>query len=167
MGLNFQVPVQYCSLQHQILLSSPKSVWVTQLCLYVTPWTLALQALLSMGFSRQEYCSGLPFPSPGGSSQPRNQAWVSCTARRLFTIWATREAFITRHIHKWAMFLLWPSCFSLSGAISSYPSLFPSSSEHLLTWQTHLSVSYLYVFLYSSWCSHSKYTGVVCCSVLQ
>ena len=30
-----------------------------------TPWTVACQALLSMGFSRQEYWSGLPFPSPG------------------------------------------------------------------------------------------------------
>ena len=29
-----------------------------------TPWTVACQALLSMGFSRQEYWSGLPFPSP-------------------------------------------------------------------------------------------------------
>ena len=33
--------------------------------LFVTPWTVAYQALLSMGFSRQEYWSGLPFPSPG------------------------------------------------------------------------------------------------------
>ena len=32
--------------------------------LFVTPWTVAYQALPSMGFSRQEYCSGLPFPSP-------------------------------------------------------------------------------------------------------
>ena len=31
----------------------------------VTPWTAARQAPLSMGFSRQEYWSGLPFPSPG------------------------------------------------------------------------------------------------------
>ena len=29
------------------------------------PWTVAYQAPLSMGFSRQEYWSGLPFPSPG------------------------------------------------------------------------------------------------------
>ena len=35
-----------------------------QLC--ATPWTEAHQAPLSMGFSRQEYWSGLPFPSPGG-----------------------------------------------------------------------------------------------------
>ena len=33
--------------------------------LFVTPWTVAHQAPLSMEFSRQEYWSGLPFPSPG------------------------------------------------------------------------------------------------------
>ena len=32
---------------------------------FVTPWTVAHQAPLSMGFSRQEYWSGVPFPSPG------------------------------------------------------------------------------------------------------
>ena len=32
---------------------------------FVTPWTVACQAPLSMGFPRQEYWSGLPFPSPG------------------------------------------------------------------------------------------------------
>ena len=31
--------------------------------LFATPWTVAYQASLSMGFSRQEYRSGLPFPS--------------------------------------------------------------------------------------------------------
>ena len=34
--------------------------------LFVTPWTVAHQASPSMGFSRQEYWSGLLFPSPGG-----------------------------------------------------------------------------------------------------
>ena len=38
--------------------------------LFVTPWTVACQAPLSMGFSRQEYCSGLPFPSLGDSPHP-------------------------------------------------------------------------------------------------
>ena len=33
--------------------------------LFVTPWTVAHQAPLSMGFSRQEYWSGLPRPPPG------------------------------------------------------------------------------------------------------
>ena len=32
---------------------------------FATPWTVAYKAPLSMGFSRQEYWSGLPFPSPG------------------------------------------------------------------------------------------------------
>ena len=38
--------------------------------LFVTPWTMAHQAPLSMGFSRQEYWSGLPFPSPGNLPYP-------------------------------------------------------------------------------------------------
>ena len=38
--------------------------------LFATPWTVAHQALLSMGFSRQEYWSGLPFPSPGDLPDP-------------------------------------------------------------------------------------------------
>ena len=33
--------------------------------LFATPWTVAYQAPLSMGFSTHEYWSGLPFPSPG------------------------------------------------------------------------------------------------------
>ena len=38
--------------------------------LFVTPWTIAHQAPLSMGFSRQEYWSGLPCPPPGHLSNP-------------------------------------------------------------------------------------------------
>ena len=39
--------------------------------LFATSWTVACQASLSMGFSRQEYWSGLPFPSPGNIPDPR------------------------------------------------------------------------------------------------
>ena len=38
--------------------------------LFATPWTVANQASPSMGFSRQEYWSGLPFPSPGDLPDP-------------------------------------------------------------------------------------------------
>ena len=38
--------------------------------LLATPWTVAYQDPLSMGFSRQEYWSGLPFPSPGDLPDP-------------------------------------------------------------------------------------------------
>ena len=41
-------------------MSVPSCVWV-----FVTPWTMAHQAPLSMGFSRQEYWNRLPFPTPG------------------------------------------------------------------------------------------------------
>ena len=44
---------------------------VAKLCpTLATPWTVACQAPLSMGFSRQEYWSGLPFPSPGDLAHP-------------------------------------------------------------------------------------------------
>ena len=38
--------------------------------LFATPWTVAYKAPLSMVFSRQEYWSGLPFPSPGDLPHP-------------------------------------------------------------------------------------------------
>ena len=38
--------------------------------LFATPWTVAYHAPPSMGFSRQEYWSGLPFPSPGDLPNP-------------------------------------------------------------------------------------------------
>ena len=46
---------------------------------FMTPWTVACQAPLSMRFPRQEYWSGLPFPSPGDLPNPgielRSPAW--------------------------------------------------------------------------------------------
>ena len=66
--------------------------------LCVTPRTTAYQASLSMGFSRQEHWSGLPG----------------------FTL-------TKGHIHNWALFPLWLSCFILSGAISNCSLFFLSS----------------------------------------
>ena len=52
-----------------------KRIWskvklLSHVWLSVTPWTVAHQAPPSMGFSRQEYWSGLPFPSPGDLPDP-------------------------------------------------------------------------------------------------
>ena len=67
---------------HGILSSKPQSLVSTFVCLCVvclvtqscltlkTPWTAACQAPLSMGFSRQEYWSVLPFPSPRDLPDP-------------------------------------------------------------------------------------------------
>ena len=54
------------------------------------PMDAAYQAPQSMEFSRQEYCSGLPFPSPGDLPDPGIEP--RSPAGRRFTIWATREA---------------------------------------------------------------------------
>ena len=43
--------------------------------LFGTPWTVAYQAPHSMGFSRQEYWTGLPFPSPGDLPDPGIEPW--------------------------------------------------------------------------------------------
>ena len=53
---------------------------VTNLCpILVTPWTIVRQASLSMGFPRQEYQSGLPFPSPGDlPNQGSNLGLLHC-----------------------------------------------------------------------------------------
>ena len=59
--------------------------------LFATLWTLTLQAPLSMGFSRQEYWSGLPCPLPGNLPNPG----VFCVSRiegGFFTHWATWKA---------------------------------------------------------------------------
>ena len=51
--------------------------------LFSTLWSVAHQAPLSMGFSRQEYWSGLPFPPPGDLPNPGIKPHVSCIGRRI------------------------------------------------------------------------------------
>ena len=53
--------------------------------LFSIPRTIVHQAPLSMGFSRQEYWRGVPFPSPGESSHPRDWTQVLRIADRFFT----------------------------------------------------------------------------------
>ena len=43
---------------------------LSRIQLFATPWTVAYQAPLSVEFSRQEYWSGLPYPSPGDLPDP-------------------------------------------------------------------------------------------------
>ena len=61
------------SVSHHSLLRGLVKVkvkWLSCVRLFVTPWTVTHQAPPSMGFSRQEYWSGLPFPSPGDLPNP-------------------------------------------------------------------------------------------------
>ena len=58
--------------------------------LFETPWIVVHQAPLSMGLFRQDYWSGLPFPSPGKlpnpGIEPRDRTQVFCIAGRFFII---------------------------------------------------------------------------------
>ena len=65
--------------------------------LFATPWTAAHQAPLSMGFPRQEYWSGLPFPSPEDLPDPGIEPTSPAPptlAGRFFTISTTWEALV-------------------------------------------------------------------------
>ena len=86
--------------------------------LFVTPWTVALQAPLSMGILQARILEQVAMPSSKGSSQPRDWTQVSHIAGEFFTFQATREAPIiilliikllrfpviyhTRNQHHWA-----------------------------------------------------------------
>ena len=59
-----------------------------------TPWTVAHQAPLSLGFSRQEYWSRLPFSSPGDLPNLGVGPRSPTLAGKFFTFWTTREALI-------------------------------------------------------------------------
>ena len=72
----------YCHLAHLTYMQSvcmchiqsvSCSECVSHVQLLASLWTVAHQDPQSMGFSRHEYGSGLPFPSPGGSSRPRDR----------------------------------------------------------------------------------------------
>ena len=52
---------------------------------FETPWTVACQDPLSLGFPRQEYWSGLPFPSPGDLPRPRIKSPFPALAGGFFT----------------------------------------------------------------------------------
>ena len=91
----------------------------------VFPWTLGHQASLSMEFSRQEYWSGLPLPSPGHLPDPGIEPWVSRTAGRFLTIWDIRKAHVKRWVTSQRMRIItrikiWGNLFPAKESIQVY-----------------------------------------------
>ena len=86
-----QKPFEVLNLPHQPLYwRQARYVYVRAQCfsriqLFVTPWTIARQTPLSMGFSSQEYWSGLPFPPTGDLPDPRIEPTSPALAGRFFT----------------------------------------------------------------------------------
>ena len=89
--------------------------------LFVTPWTVACRAPLSIGFSRQEYWSGLPFPSsghlPNQGNKPRSSALQTFSFTSAFSIYQ-------------ALLLLLLSLYILSDSWNSMDYSPPDSSVH-------------------------------------
>ena len=111
-------------------LQTPKVKSFSHVWLFATLWTVAPQAPPPMGFSRQQYWSGLSFPSPG--IQPG-----SPTSQADFTVWATRESLwtprlITKLMTLWLLSSVPRSNGDLSHG-SSWGSLAPSRSSFCRT----------------------------------
>ena len=77
---------------HMHTLGDKEDCWIGSLRLllllsisFVTAWTIAHQALLSVEFSRQEYWSGLPFPSPRDLPDPEIEPMPPALAGRLIS----------------------------------------------------------------------------------
>ena len=78
---------------------------IAQLCLTVTLWTVARQAPLSIGFSRQKYWSELPFPSPEHFLElfevSSNSPWLIfqcfCEGRDVGSLRLCHVAYVTYH----------------------------------------------------------------------
>ena len=84
---SIQMPTASAS-THTIMPMCLSAKLLSHVQLFETPWTVACQALLSMGLPRQEYWSGLPFPSPGELPDPGikpESLTSSALAGRFFT----------------------------------------------------------------------------------
>ena len=166
MDLTFQVPMQYCFLQHQTLLLSPVTSttgycfffgsipsFFLELFLHWSPvayWApLALRSsffsilsfclfILFMGFSRQEYWSGLPFPSPVDHivSDLSTMTCPSWVAPRAWLSFIELDKAVVRVIRLTSCLWLWFQCVC---------PLMPSRNTYCLTWVSlTLDVGYLF-----------------------
>ena len=72
---------------------------ISHVWLFVIPWTADLWAPLSMGFSRQEYWSGLPFPPPGDLPNPGIKPKSSASVGGFCATWETPESPVERSKH--------------------------------------------------------------------
>ena len=117
--------------------------WVTKLTLsnsFGTPWTVAHQAPLSMGFSRQEYWNGLAFPSPGNLPDPGIKLTSPALADGFFTtellgkplinlIWAHSNQLYGYNMHQpYGHIICYPTLYTFQSNRGCYSYLLQDSS---------------------------------------
>ena len=134
---------------------------VRQVWLFATPWTAAHQAPVSVGFPRQEYWSGLPFPLLGDLPKPGSEPislQVSCITSEFFTTEPSGKPYsflnclvysiTSSSLHSfgdyipylWRLQNLWPSCY-----------VFPCHSlVHMIQVSFWHQLLFIYLFLQTS-----------------
>ena len=121
--------------------------------LFVTRWTVAYQAPLSLGFSRQEHWSGLPFPSPKQESEIESEVAQLClTLKEIsnFSNWLFSSISLHWSLSKALLFLLailWNSVFKWV-YLSFPPLLFASLLSHLFVMPPQ-TASFLFCICFS------------------
>ena len=150
---------------HQGLKSSSMLSRFSRVSLFGTPWTVTHQAPLCMGFLRQEYWSGLPFPSPGDLPRPRDWtcvSYVSCIAGDSLPLsQSSRESHtliwqsVTILIEKTSMWLVLFSVFWKQPSWSDFPS---SSTGFVSLYFLFYSATKISVWLVFSWLDLSDTT---------
>ena len=86
------------------------SLWVMSNS-FAAPWAAACQAPLSMGFSRQEYWSGLPFPSPGDLPNPGTETGSPARVlpcRQILYYWSTGDVSGEVKTDMWSFYCMEP-----------------------------------------------------------
>ena len=86
----FQSLISICAVLC-LVIQSHLILWDPMDGIFVTPWTVAHQSLLSMGILQARILEWVSMPSSRVSSQPRNWTQVSCITGGVFTTWATRN----------------------------------------------------------------------------
>ena len=118
---------------------------------FVTPWTIGPQVPLSVGFPRQEYWSGLPFPSPGDLPNATCISWIG---RQILYHLATRKAHI---IHSSicmsisvSQFIPPQSCSPLDVHVCSLHLYLHLCFANRFTYLYHSSRFHIYVLIYDN-----------------
>ena len=126
-GKNFLYILFYWSARPSVVIRSllcmcMRAVSLSCVRLFAAPWTVAHQAPLSVGFSRQEYWSGFPFPSPGDLPGPGMEPGV------LQIVYQLSYQGIPRVLKSWSQCVFTDANHSVSSPEQTIPSIPVSQS---------------------------------------
>ena len=126
-------------------LSTPCAQSLSHVWLFVTLWTVACQAPLSIGFSQQEYWSGLPFPPPGNLPEPGIEPMSPVLTGRFFSTVPSGESLVTQFSSVQLLSCIWlfaiPWTAASQACSSPAPSVYSNSCPLSVSQWCHPSIS--------------------------